>query len=119
VDLKMSVAVSLTDRQSGDHALWAVRESGGELLALDEDQILLAGRALGRLGICVEPASATAFAGAMIRPDLEPPIVCVLTGAGARWPQTFEVDDALPIVRTPEDLAHAIGYPPSTSRVKP
>jgi threonine synthase len=93
VELKMSVAVSLTDRQSGDHALWAVRESQGDIIALDDDQIRAAVRALGRLGVCVEPASAAAYAAALTRRDLSPPVVCVLTGTGTRWPQTFGDDD--------------------------
>jgi threonine synthase len=109
VDLKVSVAVSLSDRQSGDHALWAVRESQGEILALDDDRIRAAVRALGRLGVCVEPASAAAYAGALARSDSAPPVVCVLTGTGMRWPQTFaDEDQTVPAVREPRDLAAII-----------
>jgi threonine synthase len=113
IEMKMSVAVSLTDRQSGDHALWAVRESQGEIVALDEGEIRAAVRALGRLGVCVEPASAAAYAAALIGRDLEPPVVCVLTGTGMRWPETFEDQPLLPAVRTPEDLAREIRYSPA------
>jgi threonine synthase len=109
IELKMSVAVSLTDRQSGDHALWAVRESEGDIVALDEDQIRAAVRALGWLGVCVEPASAAAYAGAQASRGLEPPVVCVLTGTGTRWPETFEDQRPLPALHTLEDLARTIG----------
>jgi threonine synthase len=106
VDVKMSVATSLTDAQCGDHALWAARESQGEIIALDDDQIRAAVRALGRLGICVEPSSAAAYAGALVRRDPEAPAVCVLTSTGLRWPQTFGEDGPpVPTVRDPADLS--------------
>ncbi|MGQ0572312.1 MAG: pyridoxal-phosphate dependent enzyme [Armatimonadota bacterium] len=92
VDLTISCALSLTDRQGGDHALWAVRESSGWVAALSEDDILAAVRVLGDAGLNVEPAGAASLAG-FLRAGAavgaaEEPAVCVLTGSGDRWPVT-------------------------------
>jgi threonine synthase len=89
VDLLISTAVSLSDRQGGDHALWAIRESGGSAIALSEDTISDTVHLLGRMGLCVEPAGAAGVAGLLATDAPGEPAVCVLTGSGRRWPETF------------------------------
>ncbi|HXX38066.1 MAG TPA: pyridoxal-phosphate dependent enzyme [bacterium] len=111
VELRPSIAVSLIDRQSGDHALWAVRESRGEMIAVTEPEIRRAVGALGRVGVCVEPAAAAAYAGIERRlRNIIPPTVCVLTGGGQRWPDTFAEDPGMPASpRTLHELMAFVG----------
>ncbi len=100
-----TIALSLIDRQSGDHALRAIRESAGEAVAVSEDVLREAGRALGAHGIAVEPSSAAALAGLMaaatagrFQPGDSATIIA--TGAALRWPASFD--------RVPPDVAPRI-----------
>lgn len=75
---------------TGDHALAAVRDSGGEPLVIDRETLERALQAVGADGVFLEPASALAAAGAARlagRSDGET-IVAVGSGAGVGWPQT-------------------------------
>lgn len=85
VDLATSCAVSLTDRQAGDHALWAIRESSGDAIALTEEEIRESVRLLASKGLCIEPAAAASVAGLARYEDPKPPVVCLITAAGQRW----------------------------------
>jgi threonine synthase len=85
VDLAISCALSLTDRQAGDHALWAIRESSGAAITLTEDELREAVRLLARAGLCAEPAAAAGVAGFFKNGEAEPPVVCLVTAAGHRW----------------------------------
>jgi threonine synthase len=70
------------DRQ----VLEAVRDFGGEMLAVDESQILPARDALAACGLYVEPTSAVVQAA--MRQALavvEDPVVAVLTGSGMKY----------------------------------
>lgn len=71
----------------GPGAVEAVRGSGGHLTEVTDAQVAAAQRALARQGLLVEPAGATAYAGALadaaqgrLRPDDR--VVLVATGAG-------------------------------------
>lgn len=73
--------------------LRAVRESGGALIAVGDDDVERAARSLWRQGIYTEPTSATAEAGRreLLRRDLldgTDRVVVALTGSGlkTRWP---------------------------------
>jgi threonine synthase len=90
-----TIAFSIVDRLSGDHALAAIRRSGGRAVAVDDPALREAEALLGRAGICVEPSSAASLAGlrALAREDgdLASETVCLVgTGAGLRWPATFD-----------------------------
>jgi hypothetical protein len=63
VPIRETIALSLIDRQSGDHGLCAVRERRGEVMAVSDDVLRGAGGFLGRRGIAVEPSSIAAAAG--------------------------------------------------------
>ena len=87
----------------GEKALAAVRDTGGRVLAVSDEEILAAQRLLARLeGVFVEPASASSVAGLLklARGDEpgwevpEGPVVCVLTGHGLK-----DVDTALRAAR--------------------
>jgi threonine synthase len=101
-----TIAVSIADETGGPASLRAVAESGGTAEAVSEEAILDAMRRLARQGIAVEPSSAAAVAAALglaARGELatDEDVVCVLTGAGAKWP------DALVDALTPRELADA------------
>jgi len=86
-----SVATSTRETVAGVHALRAVRESGGEALSATDREILDAQAMLGREGLCVEASSALPVAClprllAAGKVSADDPVICVLTGAGMRWP---------------------------------
>jgi threonine synthase len=73
----------------GDALLQKIAESGGTVLAVDEEEILPGQAALARGGFYVEPTSAVVwgalhalFAGSLDTPE---PVVVVLTGSGFKY----------------------------------
>jgi threonine synthase len=90
-----TIALSIVDRQSGEHALQAVRRSGGTAVAVSDAELVDAEDMLRRIGICVEPSSAASLAALRSQArdgagfDGET-VVVIGTGAGIRWPATFE-----------------------------
>lgn len=67
----------------GEKVLQAIEESGGEILAIAEEEILPARDALAQRGVHVEPTSALVWAAlAQLVQNLPEPIVLILTGAG-------------------------------------
>jgi threonine synthase len=98
--------VSIADETGGPASLRAVAESGGSAEAVSDGAILDAMRRLAGQGIAVEPSSAAPVAAALAlvaRDALatDEDVVCVLTGAGAKWPEALV--DAL----TPRELQDA------------
>ncbi len=86
-----SVALSIRDETGGWPALQAMYDSGGGALEASEEEIVEAVRRLARAGLLVEPASATALACALTAGfSAEETVVCLLTGSGAKWPETLE-----------------------------
>ena len=73
----------------GDAVLQAVADSQGELLAVDEEEILPGREQLARRGLYVEPTSAVVWGAlAQIVGRLPEPIAVVLTGSGLKsFPQ--------------------------------
>jgi threonine synthase len=101
-----TIAVSIADETGGPISLAAIRESGGSAVAVDDGAIVAAMRALARQGIAVEPSSAAPVAAALAaagRGELgvDEDVVCVLTGAGGKWP------DALLEALEPRELRDA------------
>lgn len=87
-----SIARSISETVTGDHAIGAVRRSHGAALSATDDEISGAQRLLGQHGINTEAASATTLAclakltrQRALRGDET--IVCILTGPGFRWPR--------------------------------
>lgn len=62
LDSTNTVALSIAERITGDHALRAVYQSGGSVLTCSDEEILEAARLLRRQGFALEPASAAALA---------------------------------------------------------
>jgi threonine synthase len=86
------LSTSTMGTTSGDHALGAVRASGGAAYAADRETVEAAVRTCGRDGVFLEPASALAPAvvsqavadGVVGEDDA---VVVVGTGAGVAWPE--------------------------------
>jgi threonine synthase len=85
-----TVAISIGDPTSGQHALTALRETSGSVVTVSDQEILEAQADLARHGLLVEPASAASVAalaaayrqGALARGERA---VCLLTGAAVKW----------------------------------
>jgi threonine synthase len=82
-----SISVDLP--RDGVRALRAATQTGGAYLMVPDEEILAAIAELGRVGIFVEPAAATAYAGlvqAIGRGLIDPgdPILVLLTGSGLK-----------------------------------
>jgi threonine synthase len=87
-------ALSIRESTSSPLTLRAVYESGGEALDCSESEIEEMRITVGRLGLSIEGASATAVACSRKmaesgRIGTDETIVCVLTGAGIKWPETL------------------------------
>jgi threonine synthase len=67
----------------GDAVLQAIVESGGEMIAIDEENILKGRDALARIGLYVEPTSALVICALEeVFETCPDPIVLILTGSG-------------------------------------
>jgi threonine synthase len=100
-------AIRIGNPASWEGAVQAAEESGGEILAVSDDQILSAYDRLAREGLFCEPASAASVAGLMAvagagRLPLGGVAVCVLTGHGLKDPQAA-VSRAAPPATAPAD----------------
>jgi threonine synthase len=94
-------ALSVAEPVTGDHALRAVFESGGEFIEASESEILEAARAVRRAGFALELASALPYAcalraGAAQCSAKREVWVLVGTGAAVKWPETFLKDYSKP-----------------------
>ena len=92
----------------GNPARWsdavaALSDSGGEVRAVSDEEILDAYTLLGtHEGVLCEPASAASVAG-LLRYGAEGRVVCVLTGHGLKDPQTA-MERAAPVVPCEPEL---------------
>jgi len=91
VEVTESIGLSLVDERGGDHALWALHESGGSAVAVTDAELVGAMANYGRLGVFAEPAGAAGLAGIAGFVANEPDsagkvVVAVMTGGGSRWP---------------------------------
>jgi threonine synthase len=72
-------AIRIGDPVSYDKGVRAIRETGGIVAEVSDEELMAAKRRIDRMGIGCEPASATTLAG-VEKLGLEGRIVCVLTG---------------------------------------
>ncbi len=91
-----SLALSIADPTGGYMCVRAVEESNGSVVELSEIEIQTATTFLASRGLIVETASAAAVAAAWKlfeqgRVDRDASCVCVLTGAGLKWPETVSL----------------------------
>lgn len=106
----IATAIRIGNPARGAQAMDAMRESGGDIMAVTDDEILDAYRLLAaEEGIFCEPASAAAIAGALKRIEsgvLRPGerVVCVLTGHGLKDPDTA-IANSEGVQRVPANVA--------------
>jgi threonine synthase len=109
------ITLSAGGTTAGDHTLRAIRESGGSAYGIERAAIEASIRETAREGLFQEPSSAITAAG--VEPALEDglvvegdSVVCVGTGAGAKWPGHTEsaVGTAVEIEPTMEALRAAV-----------
>jgi threonine synthase len=94
VDHPASIALSLSDQQSGRHAMAALARWGGHALDVEESSIRNAIADLAAIGIYADPASAAALAGYRLAVasgilDANGSAVLLLTSSGFKWPETM------------------------------
>jgi len=114
----VATAIRIGNPASWDKAIAARDESGGQIEAVTDDEILAAYRDLPRLeGVFCEPASAASVAGlrkvaAAGRLDPDATIVAVLTGHGLKDPHTAErqVPGVIEAAPTLGAVARALGW---------
>jgi threonine synthase len=97
VDTSATIAFSIVERQTGDLALQGIRASQGTAVAVTDQEIRQAARIYAGMGVCVEASSSAALAGALkllgeSRIERDETVVMIGTGAGLRWPATFDAD---------------------------
>jgi len=105
----LASAIRIAEPAHADEATRAVRESGGRVASLPDEEILQAWRDLAREeGVLCEPSSAAGLA-ALGRAELAPGarVVCVLTGHGLKDSETAARESAEPIVVDPDPDAIA------------
>ena len=99
-----TTALSIAEPIGGDHALRAVYESSGEVVAASEQEIKDAARDAARNGYAIEPASAAALACAQrVGADAGEIRVVVATGAAVKWPETV-LQGSAPTSCLPKDF---------------
>lgn len=109
------ITLSAGGTTAGDHALRAIRESGGSAYGIEREAIEASIRETARDGVFQEPSSAITAAG--VEPALEDglvaeggSVVCIGTGAGVKWPGHTEsaVGNAVEIEPSLEALKAAV-----------
>lgn len=107
----LATAIRIAEPAHAQEASVAVRESGGQVVPLSDDEILRAWRDLAREeGVLCEPSSAAGLA-ALARVPFEPGarVVCVLTGHGLKDAETAarESEDPIVVDADPDAIAEA------------
>ena len=89
-----TIAVSIADETGGAISLTTLYDSHGSAVAVSDAAILEAMKILARVGVVVEPSSAASVAAVMALQaqgefGTNEDVVCILTGAGAKWPDAL------------------------------
>ena len=112
----IATAIRIGRPASWEMAEKAAADSGGEILAVTDRQILAAYRRIAREGLFVELASSASIAGLLVlagQGRLTPgsTVVCVLTGHGLKEPDWAIAAAGMPPVLPPDPgvLAEALG----------
>jgi threonine synthase len=114
----VATAIRIGNPASWASAVAARDESGGRIDAVTDQEILAAYASLALEGVFCEPSSAASVAGVTklarareLDPDLL--VVCVLTGAGLKDPDTAErtaVGEVVESGASPDDVRRAMGW---------
>jgi threonine synthase len=104
----VATAIRIGKPARGEQALQAAEESGGQIIAVGDDEILAMQRRLAAEGVWVEPASAAGLAGfaAQVRLGRIDPrglrVVGVCTGHGLKDPDIIAKTMSIPSVLPPK-----------------
>jgi threonine synthase len=122
-----TIALSIGDSSSTPVSLSAIYESGGTAESVPDDGIVAATRLLAQAGLATEPAGAVSLAVALAQQargvyKRDDDIVCVMTGAAVKWPDTIALgmdrhvlaDSDLVAVRAWIDAGDLSAVPKST-----
>jgi threonine synthase len=118
-----SIALSLSDPQTGRHAMVAMEHWGGQALDVAEDAIRRAIIDLAGAGIYSDPASAAALAGYRLavttgRLDAEATAILLLTSSGFKWPDAMAQVFPAGAVKNVDQLYHRLAQmDPPISRI--
>lgn len=99
----VATAIRIGNPARGEQALAAAEESGGKIIAVSDDEILVAQKMLTSVGIWVEPASAAGLAGfkAQVEAGTINPagkrVVLICTGHGMKDPDIITKNSPAPI----------------------
>ncbi len=75
----------------GDEVLQAIKNSGGRIYAVNDEEIIQAGINLTQRGLLVEPTSAVVEAVLQKHVhEFNPPVVAILTGSGLKTPEAYD-----------------------------
>jgi threonine synthase len=109
-------AIRIGNPASWRGAVDAAQESGGEIMAVSDEQILSAYDDLARQGLFCEPASAASVAGMLMlsrlgRLERGSTVVCVLTGHGLKDPDRVaeRTDPPRPVPADADAVAGELG----------
>ena len=109
-------AIRIGNPASWRGAVAAAEESGGEIMAVSDDEILSAYDRIAREGLFCEPASAASVAGMLMlsrtgRLERGSTVVCVLTGHGLKDPDRVaeRVDAPRPVLADADVVAGELG----------
>jgi threonine synthase len=103
-----TVALSIAERIGGELTLGAIYRSRGTAMAVTDDAMLAAVRALGKEGLALEPASAAPVASAQAMAQEHQGIgkdetwVAIGTGAAIKWPHDIVVEFRMPAALAPD-----------------
>ncbi len=106
----LATAIRIGNPARGEQAMDAMRDSGGGVAAVTDEQIIAAYRLLAsEEGVFCEPASAASVAGLIARAEAGDfargeRVVCVLTGHGLKDPDTA-IANSEPVRRLSADIA--------------
>jgi threonine synthase len=97
IQVSTSIAVSIAEDHTGDHALHALDEHD-RAVAVSEQSIRTAVQQLAASGMCVDPASAASVAALSVLREsgdigANEWAVCIATSSGLRWSAAFDVSD--------------------------
>jgi threonine synthase len=79
----LAEGIAIAEPLRAEQCVAAVRETGGELVTVPEAELVAAWRQMLRMGLCIEPTSATAVA-ALAHCELSGNVVVPLTGHGLK-----------------------------------
>jgi len=108
----LATAIRIGNPASWEQAAKAAADSGGEILAVTDREILAAYRRVARGGLFAELASAASVAGLVQlsgagRLDRGSTVVCVLTGHGLKEPEWAVAGASRPLLLPPDPQAVA------------